>query len=220
MDARILQTQAHGVLIGARRFTAGDVHRVPGGAERRNEFAKRGVEVGGHRHQRQTVVHAGIGEQHAGAARAGDDHHVVALRCGQHGNAPREVEQVAQAARANDPGLLEHILVDLIVAASAPVCELAARAPKLVRPAFKTTMGFFLETRFATSAKERPSFRSSQCCAMIVVFSSCSKKVSKSSSSMSALLPSPTMAETPILAERENPMIAMPMPPDWEDSAA
>ena len=31
---------------------------------------------------------------------------------------------------------------------------------------------------------------------------------------------SPTIAETPILAERENPMIAMPMPPDCDDSAA
>ena len=28
------------------------------------------------------------------------------------------------------------------------------------------------------------------------------------------------MAETPIFAEREKPMIAMPMPPDCEDSAA
>ena len=90
----------------------------------------------------------------------------------------------------------------------------------LVRPAFNTTMGFFFDTRFATSAKARPSFKSSQCCAMMVVLSSCSKKVSKSSSSMSDLLPRPTIAETPILAEREKPMIAMPMPPDCEDSAA
>ena len=37
---------------------------------------------------------------------------------------------------------------------------------------------------------------------------------------MSDLLPSPTIADTPILAEREKPMIAMPMPPDCEDSAA
>ena len=90
----------------------------------------------------------------------------------------------------------------------------------LVRPAFKTTMGFFLETRFATSANARPSFKSSKCCAMIVVLSSCSKNVSKSSSSMSDLLPKPTIADTPILAEREKPMMAMPMPPDCEDSAA
>ena len=80
-------------------------------------------------------------------------------------------------------------------------------------------IGFFFETRFATSAKARPSLRSSQCCAMTWVLSSCSKKVRRSSSSISYLLPSPTIAETPILAEREKPMIAMPMPPDWDDSA-
>ena len=28
------------------------------------------------------------------------------------------------------------------------------------------------------------------------------------------------MAETPIFAERENPMMAIPMPPDCDDSAA
>ena len=55
---------------------------------------------------------------------------------------------------------------------------------------------------------------------MILVLSSCSKKVSKSSSSISDLLPKPTMADTPIFAEREKPMIAMPMPPDCEDNAA
>ena len=37
---------------------------------------------------------------------------------------------------------------------------------------------------------------------------------------MSDLLPKPTIAETPIFAEREKPMIAMPMPPDCDDSAA
>ena len=36
---------------------------------------------------------------------------------------------------------------------------------------------------------------------------------------MSDLLPRPTIADTPILAEREKPMIAMPMPPDCDDSA-
>ena len=82
------------------------------------------------------------------------------------------------------------------------------------------TIGFFLLTRLATSAKARPSLRSSQCWAMMWVSSSCSKKVSRSSSSMSDLLPRPTMAETPILAEREKPMIAMPMPPDCDERAA
>ncbi len=99
------------------------------------------------------------------------------------------------------------------------MCELAAAAPADVRPAFSMMTGFFFETRLATSAKARPSFRSSQCCAMTLVFGSCSKKISRSSSSMSDLLPRPTIAETPIFAEREKPMIAMPMPPDCDDSA-
>ena len=94
--------------------------------------------------------------------------------------------------------------------ASAPVCELAACAPSAVRPALSTMTGFFFETRFATSANERPSLRSSMCIAIALVASSCSKNVSRSSSSMSALLPRPTIAETPIFAERLKPMIAMP----------
>ena len=57
------------------------------------------------------------------------------------------------------------------------------------------------------------------CMAMTWVLSSCSKKVSRSSSSMSDLLPSPTIAETPILVERLNPMIDMPTPPVCDDSA-
>src|SRR5258708_10729880 len=108
----------------------------------------------------------------------------------------------------------------LSLPASAPVCEEAALAPAEVRPAFSTTTGFFLETRLAASAKARPSFRSSQCCAIKLVLGSCSKNASRSSSSLSDLLPRPTIAETPILAEREKPMIAMPMPPACDDSAA
>ena len=53
--------------------------------------------------------------------------------------------------------------------------ELAALAPAAVRPALSITTGFFFDTRFATSAKARPSFRSSQCMAMTWVLSSCSK---------------------------------------------
>ena len=97
--------------------------------------------------------------------------------------------------------------------------ELAARAPMVVRPALSTTTGFFAETREAASAKARPSFRSSTCIAMTSVFGSCSKNVSRSSSSMSALLPRPTIAETPIFAERLKPTIAMPTPPLWEERA-
>src|SRR5258708_6911968 len=39
----------------------------------------------------------------------------------------------------------------------------------LVRPAFSTTTGFFFATRWATSAKARPSLRSSRCWQMICV---------------------------------------------------
>jgi hypothetical protein len=46
------------------------------------------------------------------------------------------------------------------------------------------------------------------------------EKVRRSSSSMSDLLPRPTIAETPIFAERLKPMMAMPMPPDCEERAA
>ena len=55
--------------------------------------------------------------------------------------------------------------------------------------------------------------------AMHWVLSSCSKKVSRSSSSRSALLPSPTIADTPIFVERLKPRMAMPMPPLCEVSA-
>jgi len=52
-------------------------------------------------------------------------------------------------------------------------------------------MGFFFETRLATSANDRPSLRSSMCIAIAWVASSCSKNVSRSSSVVSALLPRP-----------------------------
>ena len=55
---------------------------------------------------------------------------------------------------------------------------------------------------------------SSQCIAMMCVLSSCSKNVRRSSSSRSDLLPSPTIAETPVFVVRAKPRIAMPMPPD------
>lgn len=51
------------------------------------------------------------------------------------------------------------------------------------------------------------------------VFGSSPNQVSRSSSSMSDLLPSPTMADTPVFVERAKPRIAMPIPPDCEVSA-
>jgi hypothetical protein len=44
-------------------------------------------------------------------------------------------------------------------------------------------------------------------------------QVSRSSSSRSDLLPSPTIADTPVFVVRANPRIAIPMPPDCEVSA-
>ena len=114
------QPQLDGVLVGAGRFAAGDVHRIAGGAEGRNELAEGGVEVVGHGHQRQLVVDAGVGEQDAGTAGAGDDDHVLALGRRQRRNAAGELEQVAQAAGADHAGLAQHVLVDLVVAGQGP----------------------------------------------------------------------------------------------------
>ena len=90
----------------------------------------------------------------------------------------------------------------------------------LVRPAFSTTTGFFFDTRFATSANERPSFRSSAVLRddlrVVVLLEERQQVVLVDVD----LLPRPTIADTPIFAEREKPMIAMPMPPDCDDSAA
>jgi hypothetical protein len=74
-----------------------------------------------------------------------------------------------------------------------------------VRPALSTTTGFFFDTRLATSAKARPSFRSSQCCTMICVWSSCSKNVNRSSSQLESYLKAvghaPELADGPDIAE-------------------
>ena len=159
-----------------------------GGMNLRNA-ASRSAGIG---HQLQAVVDAGVGQQHAGAAGAGDDDHVLALGRGQHRHAARKVEQVAQAPRA-----------DHAATAAArrrrscrcrPVRRCASwrpRAPVAVRPALSTITGFFFETRLATSAKARPSFRSSQCCAITLRVRVLLEESSRSSSSMSDLLPRP-----------------------------
>ena len=65
MDARILQAETDGVLIGLRRLAAGDVDRVTGGTEGRNEFAERSVEIGRHLHQLNAVIDAGVRQENA-----------------------------------------------------------------------------------------------------------------------------------------------------------
>src|ERR1700691_4516465 len=116
VDARILQSQADGVLIGLGRLAAGDVDRVPRRAEGRNELAEGGVEIGRNLHQVEAVVDAGIGQQHARAAGAGYDHPVFALGRGQLLQSPRVVEHVTQARGADDARLPQDVVVDLVVA--------------------------------------------------------------------------------------------------------
>ena len=116
MNTRVFQPQTHRVLVCRRRLPAGDVDRVAGRAKRRDELAKRSVQIRRHAHQGQAVVDTGIRQQHTGSACAGDDDHVFALGRRQHGHAPRELEELAQAARADHASLLEHVFVDLVVA--------------------------------------------------------------------------------------------------------
>ncbi len=100
------------------------------------------------------------------------------------------------------------------------MCELAALAPAEVRPAFSTTIGFFLRHPFGDFRERAAVF---QILAMlrddlgvVVLFEEGQEIV---------LVDIGLVAETDdrrdaILAEREKPMIAMPMPPDCDDSAA
>src|SRR5271155_4652115 len=50
MHARVSESESDRILIGRRWFTASDIDRISGCAERRNELAKRLVEVFRHRH--------------------------------------------------------------------------------------------------------------------------------------------------------------------------
>ena len=100
----VLEPQPNACSISRRRLAAGDVDRIAGRAEGRDELAKRRVEIGRHRHQLEPVVDAGIREQHARAAGAGDDQHVLALGRRQDRQAARELEHVvAGAARGPRP---------------------------------------------------------------------------------------------------------------------
>lgn len=115
VDALFAQGQFDGGLVGGGGFAAGDVHGVARGAEGRDVFAEGGVEVVRHGHEREVVVGAGIGEQHAGAAGTGEDEHVLAPGVGQHLQAAGELKHVVQALGADDAALLEHGIVDAII---------------------------------------------------------------------------------------------------------
>ena len=104
---------------------------LPAAPKGGNELAERRVEIGRHGHQAQAVVDASIGQEHARAARAGDDDHVLALGCGQHRQPARELQQIVQAARADDAALLQHVVVDLVVAGKR--AGVGARRPRALR---------------------------------------------------------------------------------------
>ena len=51
MNSRLGEGVANGIGVGSRRFAAGDVDRIAGGAEGRDKFAESGIEVRRHFHQ-------------------------------------------------------------------------------------------------------------------------------------------------------------------------
>src|SRR5688572_3015617 len=61
VDARILEPEPNRVLVGLWRLAAGDVDGVAGSTEWWNELAEGGIEVGRHRHERQSIVHDRVG---------------------------------------------------------------------------------------------------------------------------------------------------------------
>src|SRR5262249_37687341 len=77
VHAGVRESESDGILIGRGRLTASDVDRISCRAEGRNELAKRLVKVRRHLHQLESVVNAGIGEQHARTAGAGNYQHVL-----------------------------------------------------------------------------------------------------------------------------------------------
>ena len=126
MDAWVFEPELDRVLVRLRRLAAGDIDRVASGTEGRDELRNAvsrsaGIAISD---RPLSTQHP---KQHA-AAGAGDDEHVLALGRGQL-ESREAIEQIAQAARANHARLFQHVFVDLVVAARAPVCELAARAP-------------------------------------------------------------------------------------------
>ena len=103
-----------------------------------------------------------------------------------------------------------------LAASSAPVCELAARAPAEVRPALTARTGFARATRRATRPNLRGLPKDSRYRATTCVAGSCSQYCRTSLLDRSALSPSDTNAESPI-PRRDMPSIAAaPNAPLWD----
>jgi hypothetical protein len=69
VDAVVFQAQLHRVDVGDRRLATGDVDRVAGRAERRDELAERRVQIVGIGMSDRPLSTHRIGQQHARAAR-------------------------------------------------------------------------------------------------------------------------------------------------------
>ena len=104
-------------------------------------------------------------------------------------------------------------------AASAAVCEPAARCPAAPRPAFSATMGVLRATRRATWAKRRGLPKSSRYRSTTRVPASRSHQASRSFEDTSALFPRLTKAERPIPRSAQYESAAIPRPPLCEAKA-
>ena len=106
--------------------------------------------------------------------------------------------------------------VESDAAINAPVCEDAARAPALVRPALTASTGFARATRRATRPNLRGLPNDSRYRATTSVAGSCSQYCNRSLEDRSALSPSDTNALSPI-PRRDAPSIAAaPNAPDCD----
>ena len=209
--------ETDGVGVGHRWFATGDVDGVSGGAEGGDELAEGGVEVVGHGAEEvEAVVDAGVGEEDAGAPSAGDDDDVLALGSWEDGDAAGELEHVSEGAGADDAALLEDVLVDLVIAGQRAGVGAGGERTGAGAAGFQHDDGLLLGDAGGDLGEAAAVFQ-----VLAVLGDDVGRVVLLEERragrplSMSLLLPRPTMAETPILALRLKPMMAMPMPPDW-----
>ena len=97
--------------------------------------------------------------------------------------------------------------------ASEPVWEAAATAPRFERPDLMTTTGLSRVASSSTSTSLSPSPTPSTYIRMTFVRSWCMRYSRRSASSMSALLPTETMADMPMFSTAVLPIMASPRAP-------
>ena len=105
------------------------------------------------------------------------------------------------------------------LAASAPVCDAAARAPDPERPALTATIGFCRLTRRAICRKRSGFPKLSRYSRMTRVRGSCSQYSSRSFEETSALLPMETKFEMPRCSCSAYSRMARPSAPLWLEKA-